>query len=487
MALIGQMLDHYRLVEMIGQGGMATVYRALDTRRLKDVAVKVLSSTITGDRRFVRRFRREASLVVRLNHPNIVGVLEYGESHGIIYLAMPFIHGSTLFDRIQKFKVSEEEATRWIGQVSGALGFAHSQGVIHRDIKPSNILIDDAGTAYLTDFGLARMIEGSNTLTGSMMMGTPAYVSPEQGRGRSLDPRSDQYSLGVILYQLATGRLPFEGNSPMATVLMHIQEPIPRPGRFNANLSPGVERVILRAMAKNPEDRYPTVEAMNQAYQAAVRGAPLPEGDSALASASGAGVAVARRPMREGGRRRGWLTWLAVGLGLAVLAGGALALPQLTPLGASVLPPTALPAATAAAPTFAVPTAPVVAAEAPTATPFADPACPGLRLIGFAREGSRVSYKIVNERETAVNIVGLEPSYPADNPLIEMTLGDALLPLPAAGEGTPASLTVSAGENRRLEPGAIRSLTLKFTFVDSQPGLYSLAIIFDDCSLTPSW
>jgi hypothetical protein len=273
----------------------------------------------------------------------------------------------------------------------------------------------------------------------------------------------------------------------MATVLMHIQEPIPRPGRFNANLSPGVERVILRAMAKNPEDRYPTVEAMNQAYQAAVRGAPLPEGDSALASASGAGVAVARRPMREGGRRRGWLTWLAVGLGLAVLAGGALALPQLTPLGASVLPPTALPAATAAAPTFAVPTAPVVAAEAPTATPFADPACPGLRLIGFAREGSRVSYKIVNERETAVNIVGLEPSYPADNPLIEMTLGDALLPLPAAGEGTPASLAVSAGENRRLEPGAIRSLTLKFTFVDSQPGLYSLAIIFDDCSLTPSW
>src|SRR3990172_6795740 len=165
---------------------------------------------------------------------------------------MPYVAGTTLFDRMARFKVSEAEAARWIGQVSSALGFAHAQGVIHRDVKPSNILIDEAGNALLTDFGLARLIEGSNTLTGSMVMGTPAYVSPEQGRGRSLDPRSDQSSLGGILYQMATGRLPFEGNSPMATVLMHMQEPVPRPGRFNPNLSPAVERVILQIGRAHP-------------------------------------------------------------------------------------------------------------------------------------------------------------------------------------------------------------------------------------------
>ena len=359
---------------------------------------------------------------------------------------------------------------------------------IHRDVKPSNILIDDAGNAMLTDFGLARMIEGSNTLTGSMMMGTPAYVSPEQGRGRSLDPRSDQYSLGVILYQMATGRLPFEGNSPMATVMMHIQEPVPRPGRFNPNLSAGVERVILRSMAKNPEDRFPSVDAMNQAYQAAVRGAPLPEGESAMIRPSVPGVAVARKPRPEG-RRYAWLTWVAVGMAILVLAAGALVYPSLATLGGSIVAPTVVPpSSTTTLPTVGAPTAIPIAAVASTATPFADPACPGIRLIGFAREGSRVSYKLVNDRVTTVSLSQLDPSYPENNQLVEVSLGNTTVVVPTPTPGNAPQLSIPQGEDTRLDPGAVRPISLQFAFADDEPGLYGLAITFDDgCSLRPTW
>ncbi|NOR88740.1 MAG: protein kinase, partial [Anaerolineales bacterium] len=196
-SLIGQTLDHYRIIERIGQGGMATVYLAVDTRSQAEVALKVLSPTMSSDRRFVKRFRREAQLVSQLKHENIVSVLAYGQYKGTIYIVMPLIRGETMHQRIARGAISGEESTKWIGQLADALAFAHENGVIHRDIKPSNVILDDSGNACLTDFGLARVIEGHTSLTGSMLMGTPAYVSPEQGRGDQLDARSDQYSLGV--------------------------------------------------------------------------------------------------------------------------------------------------------------------------------------------------------------------------------------------------------------------------------------------------
>jgi hypothetical protein len=302
--LVGTTLDSYRLVDQIGQGGMSTVHRAIDTRTQQEVAVKALAPTISSDKRFVRRFRREADLLFRLRHPNIVPVTDYGESKGVVYLVMPLVLGDTLSDRLIQQRISVQDLSRWVSQVSDALQFAHDQGVIHRDIKPANVMINRTGNALLTDFGLARLAEGSHSLTGSMLMGTPGYISPEQGRGQTIDARSDQYALGVILYQIAAGRLPFEGENPMSTVLMHIQEPLPPIRRFNKDVSPALERVIAKVLAKDPDDRFPNVAALNAAYQVALTGGADAEGQATQVIPAPRRVAVGKvqAPPRTGSR-----------------------------------------------------------------------------------------------------------------------------------------------------------------------------------------
>ena len=321
--------------------------------------------------------------------------------------------------------------------MAGALDFAHGQGIIHRDVKPSNIIVDDEGNAHLTDFGLARMIEGSNTLTGSMLMGTPSYVSPEQGRGKRVDGRADEYSLGVVMYQLAAGRVPFEGSSPMATVLMHIQEPVARPSRFNPNLSPAVEKVILKAMAKAPEERFPTVAAMNQAYQAAVKGSPQTEAEW-LQLRGPNEVAVARQVSRvqereEGRSRRSPLVWLLAGLALALVVGGVIGAAALSSLGATSEP--------TAGPPLAVPaTAVPVAAVEPTATPFASatPAvsaeCPQVSLLGFEPDGNEVSWAIYNGNpQGEIHVSDFLFAVPEGQSLVDVRLGSTSLLRPRLG------------------------------------------------------
>ena len=275
-SLTGKDLGRYHLLAQIGRGGMASVYRAYDPQEDRLVAIKVLSSVLAGEPRFSRRFRREAELVSQLSHPNIVPVWDYGEAEGHAYLVMPFIKVGSLADRLRQKQLSLQECTRILDQVTAALDFAHSRGVVHRDIKPSNILLDEKGNALLTDFGLAQIHDASMSLTGSAMLGTPSYISPEQARGDTVDGRADQYSLGIILFELATGNLPFDAETPMAVVIKHIQEPVPKPRDVNPFVPEAIEQVILKATAKDPKYRFATMGELSRAFKAALAHAADP-------------------------------------------------------------------------------------------------------------------------------------------------------------------------------------------------------------------
>jgi serine/threonine protein kinase len=269
--LEGKTLGDYHILEKVGQGGMTTVYKALDLPRSRVVALKVLSPYIAQDPGFKARFEREVEVLEELHHPNIVPILDFGETDIHAYLVMPFMHEGTLQDRMRRGAIDPFEIARMVSGIGEALAFAHERGVIHRDVKPSNILVDGDGNVLLSDFGFAHVDDLSVSLTGSALIGTPAYMSPEQCRGDKLDARSDQYSLGIVLYQLFTGRLPYEGDTPMAVAVQHINEPLPGPRRANPDLPKPVAAVIVKALSKDPEQRYPTIMEMNDAFQAAVR------------------------------------------------------------------------------------------------------------------------------------------------------------------------------------------------------------------------
>ncbi len=268
--LAGKTLGKYRLVEQLGRGGMAEVYKAYQPGLDRYVAVKVMHSFLSEDKDFLARFQREAKLVASMRHPNIVQVHDFDVESGLSYMVMEFIDGETLKGRLQNLEeksqwISIDEAVRIILLVGSALKYAHRLGMVHRDVKPANVMIDKQGNVILTDFGIAKIFSGGGatqlTATGAMV-GTPSYMAPEQGMGQPGDERSDIYSLGVMLYQLVTGRLPYEADTPLAVVLKHINEALPMPRQANPEVSEPIERVILKAMAKNPDDRYQHVGEM---------------------------------------------------------------------------------------------------------------------------------------------------------------------------------------------------------------------------------
>ncbi len=269
---IGENVGQYRIIEQLGQGGMATVFKAYHAALDRYVAIKVLHPAFKEEPNFLSRFQREARVVARMEHPNIVPIYDYAEHKGQPYLVMKFIDGQTLKARMNDNPLTKEEAVEIVDAIGGALAYAHKQGVLHRDVKPSNVLLSPDGAIYLADFGLARMAQaGASTLSKDVMLGTPQYISPEQGQGvRDLDQGTDIYSFGVLLYEIVVGRVPFNADTPFSIIHDHIYTPLPLPTAVNPKVPEVVERVLLKSLAKDRKDRFEKVEQQIQAFRAAV-------------------------------------------------------------------------------------------------------------------------------------------------------------------------------------------------------------------------
>jgi len=270
--LIGKTVNGYEIVGVVGRGGMATVYRAQQISMNRTVALKVLPRQYVDDDTYIARFKREVEIVSRLEHRSIVPVYDYGEIDRQPYIVMRYMPAGSVDSLLLDGAVKMERIIEIVTQVAPALDYAHAKNVLHRDLKPSNILLDDGGGAYITDFGIARILGEAtgNTITTQGVVGTPAYMSPEQAQGRPLDGRSDVYSLGVMLFEMATGRRPFESDTPYGLAVMQVTTPPPAPRSINPALPPRVEQVIFRAMDKSADTRYQTsvalAEALDQAW-----------------------------------------------------------------------------------------------------------------------------------------------------------------------------------------------------------------------------
>jgi len=269
--LTGMRLGQYQVLAPLGEGGMAAVYKAYQPSVDRQVALKILPRHFARDPEFTGRFEQEAKLIAKLQHVHILPVYDFGEAEGYTYIAMPFIETGTLADLMHGQAMPLDQVREIIAQVGEALAYAHARGLVHRDVKPSNILIDHAGNCLLTDFGIAKIVEGTTkfTQTGAII-GTPAYMSPEQIRGDKLDGRSDQYSLGIVLYEMVTGRPPFHAETPPAIFVKHLHDPLPPPSTVNPDLPEALELVILKSLAKDPAARYPSMREIVQALDRAI-------------------------------------------------------------------------------------------------------------------------------------------------------------------------------------------------------------------------
>jgi serine/threonine protein kinase len=356
--LVGMTLGNYQIVEELGRGGMAVVYRAYQPSLNRYVAIKVLPPQLAFDRQFVERFLREARAAAGLSHPNIVVVHDVGEQDGLYYIVMEYLAGRTLKEVIEQVgRLPLGRVAHILEQVAGALDYAHQRGFIHRDVKPANIFVGENDRVTLTDFGIAKAASEAEQLTRTgMLVGTPEYMSPEQAEGGTVDHRTDLYALGIVLYQMLTGQVPFKGNTPHSTLYAVVNQPPPPPRQINPALPPAVEAVVLKAVAKRPDQRFQRGAEMAGALKAAVAGRTPP----------------VQPPHREAPVRRGSpLVWIVAALaaalvlvvvGLALLLGGGggqgtptptftqVILWQTPPTAVVEILPTSTPAMTTAAP-----------------------------------------------------------------------------------------------------------------------------------------
>ena len=272
-SLIGKKLDEYLLEEKLGEGGMASVYRAVDVRLNRYVAVKVIRTAMRDDTEYSMRFKREAQAIAQLDHPNIITLYRFGETDGLLYMAMQYIDGADLAAVIESFQhdgdyIEFKEIVRVAHEIGAALDYAHAQGVIHRDIKPHNVMINQGGQALVTDFGLALITEIG---THGEIFGSPHYIPPEQAiSSAGVVPQSDLYAMGVILYEMLTGTVPFTALTPLDIAMKHMSEPVPSPRQHRPELTEQVEAVLFKALAKEPSDRYATGHQLAQALEDAL-------------------------------------------------------------------------------------------------------------------------------------------------------------------------------------------------------------------------
>ena len=326
----------YELHRRVGRGGMAEVYLARDRLLDRLVAIKILFPEFATDPSFVARFRREAQAAANLNHPNIVGVYDWGKERGTYYIVMEYVDGQTVSEILRsEGPIEAKRAAGIAADVAAALGFAHRKGVVHRDVKPGNVIINKAGEVKVADFGIARAMtskgEEDLTQTGSVM-GTATYFSPEQAQGKAVDARSDLYSLGVVLYEMAAGAPPFTADSPVAIAYKHVQEPVPSLSERAPGVPHDYEAITLRALAKDPDDRYVDGAAMRADLMWFREGKPIapvnlvPAGPARTPTPSPAPAVVTLDPLPEpvppppDGRKTGWF-FVIILLLLVVLAG----------------------------------------------------------------------------------------------------------------------------------------------------------------------
>jgi serine/threonine-protein kinase len=326
--MLGELVaNRYELEELVGTGGMSSVYRALDTLLERKVALKILHSHYGDDEEYVERFRREARSVAQLSHPNIVTVIDRGEDDGRQYIVFEYIDGESLKQLVDRSGPLPARRVIELGlQIADALAFAHQHGLVHRDVKPQNVLINGDGEAKVTDFGIARSldVEHGVTQTGTVL-GTSNYLSPEQARGQTVTPATDVYSLGVVLYELLTGEVPFPGENFVAVAMKHINEPPPSLLERRPDVPVRLIYAVERALAKDPADRFPSMDAFAAELRACLVEAGEP--DAARTFIQPAAVLKESRPHRtRAGRRSRWPVYLLVALAIAAAVAAILAL-----------------------------------------------------------------------------------------------------------------------------------------------------------------